>query len=226
MNGQININSLYQTVLAFIRGHIIFIAPAVLILFFIFIVLFSYTSSTVKPKIKISPVPTKTQASSLPAANTNLLPTQQEGLVSDGIAEEENDMGWSPVSVSDADFQGVTLTKTVFADGSIQYTSASSARTGSQNVTIVKDSIIIFQSKPMVNVLLSDYKNFFGAPQYKAIGSKFWGPNVITYIYLNRGAALMVDPSTNKVLVQMTFKPVSKDLFKSTYRLDLIGELQ
>ena len=78
----------------------------------------------------------------------------------------------------------------------------------------------------MVHVSINDYNNFFGKPDYTAYGSQFWGPNTITYVYMERGAALTVNQNTNAVVEQLLFQPVDKNIFKQVYESDITGPLQ
>jgi hypothetical protein len=221
---------------AFIKKYAIFIAPALLLALFIFMIVFSLTASISKTENVNTTVAVPTTFVGNTSGSTQKTPTaayiqntkyEDEDEPINGMAKGEtsDDLGWAPVQFSLQSLSDVKAAKTERTDGAFQYAYASKTP-GRNEVIIVREGNIIFQRTPVYNYILSQTLGYYGSPQYTAKGSKFWGQDVIAYIYLENGYAVIGDPKTDKALEQMYFQPVSKSEFKKAYPTDIIGELE
>jgi len=218
-------NDLIQKVIPFFKKYGIFIAPAFLFLLFMFLLIFSYESSpqksptnTSSPSQKIVSGTPSTLQKTVSASPTN---TSGEGMQQD---EKKDMIIWSNITLSDSDFADLNATKTTLPSGSTQYTYTSD-NPDRPNIIILKDGVNIFQRTPFTDTTMSDNTNFYGQPDYVAKGSQFWGPQVMTYIYLSRGIALVGDSSKDQLFEQIIFQPGTIDQFKQ-YDTDMIGKPQ
>ena len=220
----------FTKIVTFIKNNALFIAPVVLFLFFMFLLVFSYTQSPkTKYILQTTPAPTLSSTSegfvNSSPQNKSISPQPQITSASDGIgARESDDLGWAGNTFSSNDLSDVKADKTILADGSVQYT-YDSGTPNRPDMIIVKDGIIIFQRTPVYKTTIDDYKRFYKNPQYTAKGSRFWGQNTVTYIFLSKGFAFAGDTTTNQTVEQMYFKPVSLNEFKQKYAEDIIGDI-
>jgi len=211
------INQLIDNILPFFKKYGIFIAPLALFLFFMFLLVFSFTYQRGTTK---GTAPLQSNSPTATASNLESSPSfPRQGVVEQG---EENMPLWSSSSFSENDLNGTNYTKTTLSDGSIQY-SYDSDTPNRQKIIIVKNGVNIFQRTPLYNMTTQSASN--QTPDYTAKGSSFWGENAITYIYLSAGSAYVFDPNSKQILEQMIFQPGTIEQFKQ-YDTDIIGTPQ
>lgn len=213
-------------IINFLKKYGVFIAPVVLFIFFMFLLIYSYTRSPQQPQ-NGSPKPSQivnqitNNVSNTPQISISPSSTQASG----GMETDEKDTQvWSDASFDTSYFNNLNATQTTLSDGSIQY-SYDSDVPNRPNIIILKNGINIYQRTPFTNTPLSDQINYYGRSDYIARGSQFWGTNAITYIYLTKGIALIGDPINDQLFEQMIFQPGSLSLFEQ-YDTDMIGQLQ
>lgn len=226
---QNSINNVFTQILSFLKKYGLFIAPILLSLLFMLLLISSYTQSSY-PKGGTSidtPTPANQQGEDNSSNNSSSdISSPQSSSVQEnpeGMQEDERGMSlWTNQSFDENDMEGLNATKTVLADGSIQYTYNSDVP-NRPNIIIVKNDINVFQRTP-INAS-SDTPPANDQPDYVAQGSSFWGKNAVTYIYLSKGFAYVGDPPTQRVFEQMIFQPCSLDQFKQ-YDTDITGNIQ
>lgn len=118
----------------------------------------------------------------------------------------------------------VAFEKRQLPDGSTTYTYASD-NNNRPDMIMVKDGVVVFKRMIVVDMTVDNYIVGQGKPDYIARGSKFWGPDAVTYLYFRMGIAFVANPKTNVVFEDMTFKPVLPAQYKQIYGEDLIGNL-
>lgn len=216
-------NNLLQRGVLFFKKYGLFITPVLLFLFFMFLLVFSYTKSSTQKTTTIAPASSTGSSSSSSQSEEN--PSQTSYQKTEGIEADEIKMHiWTGRSFDPSDLDGYNATQTTLPDGSIQY-SYDSDNPNRPNIIIAKNGVNVFERTPFSNTSIADATDFFGKPEYVEYGSIFWGGNAVTYIYISRGVAFVLDPSTNQTLEEMIFEPGSMDLFKQ-YDTDMIGQPQ
>lgn len=68
---------------------------------------------------------------------------------------------------------------------------------------------------------ISDLTQPLGKPQQTINGSKTYGSYVVTYVYAEKGIAILGNPNTDIVYELHLFKPTTPTLYKETYGKDL-----
>jgi hypothetical protein len=218
-------NPFIQKVILFLKKYGIFIAPIFLFLLFMFLLLFSYTRP---PKQSLNNIPpSQTPNNNYTSSSPQYISPSPSSEQSSGTGMETDEKAmvmWTNSSFDQNDLSGLNSTQTTLADGSIQY-SYSSDNPNRPNIIIVKNGINIFQQTPFTDTPLTDNTNYYGTPDYKATGSKFWGANAVIYIYLSKGIAIVGDPNKNQMFEQMIFQPGTVQQFEQ-YDTDMIGAPQ
>lgn len=202
-------------IINFFKQYGLFIAPVILFIAFMALLIFSFTHSSSQKANTAGRALQGQQNNSSGGTSNGTSPTETNNQPSstqvggEGLQESERDMPmWNAEQVPDSEFDGLNATKTILPDGSTQY-SYYSDNPNRPNIIIVKGGIDVFQRTPVQADM--DTTQIF--PDYIAHGSKFWGANVITYIFLSKGFAYVGDPQTNKVVEQMIFQPSTIEQF-------------
>jgi len=191
----------------FLKKNKLFLFAAILVLFFLFVVAISFYS------------PSQKQITSNTATPTNsIFPHSSNSSAQLEPGELKQD--WGPVAVSDNDLQG-SIGRESLSDGSTKY-SYTSSNPNRPDVIITKNGLIIFQRQSTFNEKIEDYLPFLGKPEYTILGSNFYGPDAITYIYPSRGTALVANLKTDLIFEQLTFQPVAINEFEQKYGDDII----
>lgn len=221
-------------VIPFFKQYGIFIAPLLLFLFFMFLLVFSYTRSPQK-----NPSNTASTVSQTPTNEASTFPSpevSQETISSspapsgtttsgEGIQDSEKNLTeWSGTGLSDSDFADLNPIKTTLSDGSIEYTYDSGVP-NRPNLILLKNGVNVFQRTPFTDTTLSENTNYYGKPDYIAKGSQFWGANAVSDIYLEKGITLVGDTSKDQLYEQIIFQPTTIDQFKQE-DTDMIGQPQ
>lgn len=117
--------------------------------------------------------------------------------------------------------------KTTLSNGATRYTFASPL-VSRKNEVIVKDNQVIFErilvpesSKDPGYVRISQYEKEYGKPQQIIRGSRFYGNLIRTYIYADKGFALIGNPITDEVFEVHTFLPTSVENYIQQYGEDI-----
>lgn len=117
--------------------------------------------------------------------------------------------------------------KSILSNGSTRYT-LTSPFISRKNEVIVKDNLVIYERllKPKSTTgkkyaQISDYEKEYGHPQKIIRGSLFYGNLIRTYIYADRGFALIGNPFTNEVLEIHIFTPTTVENYIKQYGEDI-----
>jgi hypothetical protein len=218
-------NELIQKMISFCKRYWVFITPLVLLVFMLLLV-FSYQNAS-KKTTKISPTISPNQTAPIVISRQSHFipePTTAGKKTGQGeMQEDEREMVvWAPLRFFESDLSGINFRKQTLSDGYTQYTYDSDTR-NRPTIIIVKNGVNVYQRRVMHNTI---YDNTDTAPpDYIALGSKFWGSNMYTYVYLSKGIAYVVDLSTKQVLEEMVFQPTSIEQFR-VYDDDPIGVLK
>ncbi len=124
------------------------------------------------------------------------------------------------------DLPGI-IGKATLSDGATRYT-FSSPLISRKNEVIVKDNQVIFErilvpesSKDPGYVRISQYEKEYGKPQQTIRGSRFYGNLIRTYIYANKGFALIGNPITDEVFEIHTFNPTTVENYIQEFGEDI-----
>ncbi|MBA3723977.1 MAG: hypothetical protein H0W89_03745 [Candidatus Levybacteria bacterium] len=196
-------------VLAFLRRNKLLILALVLVLFFLLILFLSATS----PSENIQPNRTSTPGATAPSGGTNPTMKSQLDIQKPAII-------WSPTRFSEDTLKNVQFTKTPAPEGGIKY-SISSSNPNRPNEIIVEDGVVVYQRAVITDRYIYNYTNTLGAADFNFQSSRFYGPNTVTYVYLEEGTAFVADAKTTLVKEQLSFQPVSFDAFKQKYAQDI-----
>ncbi len=158
-----------------------------------------------------------------PSGPTNPPPSIESGQPDAATFEKTWEESASYVFSEDY-LKGFAFEKKQLADGSTTYTYASD-NPKRPDMLMVKNGEVILKRMIVVDMTVDNYVLGQGKPDYIARGSRFWGPEAVTYIYFKMGLAFVADPKTNTVFEDLSFKPVSPRDYKRVYGEDIIGEL-
>lgn len=132
----------------------------------------------------------------------------------------EQQQTWNPVLFSQIDTSGKKLTATTLSDGSTKYTYPSDDP-NRPNELVVKNDTIVYHRTTVSQKYVYNYTNNLEAPDYTFEGSRYYGPNTITYLYLKRGTGFVADSKTTLVQEQFIFQPMTLEEFKQQYGSDV-----
>ena len=117
--------------------------------------------------------------------------------------------------------------KTPLPDGTTRYTFGSEFVTR-KNEVITKDGKAVFErilipisSKSVGYARMSDFTKRYGQPQNKAIGSRFHGPFITTFIYANKGFAVIGNTRTDEAFEIHQFAPTTPQEYRRLYGDDI-----
>jgi hypothetical protein len=200
----------------FLKKNALLLCAILLVLFFFFILYLSATST-----------PSTTNSTSSQGHTTTIRPTtiptqSPTPQPKKSLSEYDQAITWSSEHFSNLDVQNVPLSRTPQADGSIKYTYASLQPSRPNEIT-VKDTIVVAKRTVVTQKYIYNYTNTLEAPDYTFIGSKFYGPNTTTYVYLNKGIAFVADSDSTMVKEQLVFQPTSLEDFKQKYGGDIVS---
>lgn len=116
--------------------------------------------------------------------------------------------------------------KKLLPDGSSEYL-LTSYLLGRDSKVIAKDGQILFRrlinftsdNKPLPK--FSGYQKKLGDPEEIITGSKYYGYNIHTYIYPNKGYSLVGNPQTDEIFELQRFTPTTLDDYKTKWTEDL-----
>ena len=114
--------------------------------------------------------------------------------------------------------------KEVSTGGETKYFSASSNPERSDLTIAGPDGFPIFEritTPPDSPLLLSKFSNLYGQAKWIFNSSVFYGSSARTYIYPDRGLALIANPITDQVLEQHIFQPMRVEEYLRKYGDDI-----
>lgn len=200
-------------ILPFLKRNYLFLLAIGLVLFFFYIIYLSITGSSNPPQQTKKVTPTTTPV----VSQTSIAPSEK---IKKPLTTYRNEITWSPTRYSEVNFYGIPTTKTQLQDGSEKYTYASTDPKR-PNEFIVKDDVITYHRSEITNKYTYHYTGTLGPPDYTFVGSKYYGPDSVTYVYLSRGTAFVVDAKTTYLHEQFVFQPTNLEDFKVKYGSDV-----
>lgn len=110
-------------------------------------------------------------------------------------------------------------------NGSTEYTFDSSVIPGGNSI-ITQGGVIFFEKERtvdsnLIHPKISSYIKQYGQPDEIIKGSKYYGWMYWTYIYANKGFALVGNPNSDEVFEIQHFSPMSVDQYKNLFGQDL-----
>jgi hypothetical protein len=97
-----------------------------------------------------------------------------------------------------------------------------------KNEILTQDGVVVFerilapeQSSAPGHARISEYTRLLGDPQESLVGSRFYGPHVTTFIYADRGLALIGNTHTDEVFEIHTFTPTTVEQYRQLYGQDI-----
>ncbi len=189
----------------------LFLLGAALFLLILVIVLV-FSSQGGKQNFPTTPSPTPIQIDGTPRTQ-KIAPTQRTFIERTTLEEVE---------------QLPTIeNKVILPEGGTRYTLTSPLVTR-KNEIIVQNNQAVFERILVPEnrqdpgfVTLTEYKNEYGQPQETIRGSYFYGNLIETFIYADKGFALIGNPFTNEVYEIQTFAPTTVENYKARYGDDI-----
>lgn len=228
------LNQFIERLEPFFQKYGLFIAPVLLFLFFMTLLVISYTSQPSKQQTAVS-IPSQTQTNtnntssnsgtsgqtkSVPVPSYSLSPfPTSSGMDPDN--DEPNLPVWTGATFSPDDF-GIDIQQTTLTNGETQY-SYNSNTPNRPDIVIVKGGVNVFERTVMYNIPFD--ASVATSPDYISKGSLFWGNNAETYIYLSKGLADVIDTTNKQIVEEIIFEPNDLKQFQS-YDTDMIGTPQ
>ncbi|MGI8420165.1 MAG: hypothetical protein ACR2LN_06020 [Candidatus Levyibacteriota bacterium] len=213
-------------ILTFLMKNKIIFACGLFLLFFIFVLLYSlFASRSAKNSSTPIPHPAPVHTQAYPTQVYKNDETGQKSVTNALIEGEPMKNGWVPMTFTEESIQGTAYTKSTTPDGSVQYT-VPSINQARPNEIVTKDNTIVFQRALISGKTIDDYIASLGQPEYTYNESSYYGDDILVYLYLKKGIAIVAGPMTRLVFEQITFQPMSIDEFKSKYGADLTDQLK
>ena len=156
---------------------------------------------------------------------------QPEQLVPKGIISEESFSTFKEVEIGKTTEQELqtlsNLTEKTTQNPDTREFVYNSAFDYRENAIITEDSVAAFKRIIPVNPndwsspQISYYQNIYGTPQAEHVGSATYGRFMKTYIYADKGAAVIFNPSTGEVFEIQLFSPVTVDQYLEKWGSDI-----
>ena len=219
-------NELIQKLILFGKKYGLIIAAALLFLFFLFILAFSAFQSSKPsqtPQININPTTVQTQLNTSGRIPSHAVPSPSEIEPKGEMQEDEREMVvWAPGTVATKDLNSFSPTRTSLPDGTMKYSYITNTP-NRPNIIFIKNGINVYQRVAMHNTKFELDPD--DIPDYIAQGSKFWGSNMVTYIFLSKGFAYVADTNKKLVLEEIIFQPTDIETFKQ-FNDDITGQIK
>jgi hypothetical protein len=200
----------------FLKKNALLLCAVILVLFFFYILYLSAISTSKTPENQ----PANERGNTTVIRPTTIPTLSPTAPPKKSLAAFEKETPWTPEHFSNIDFGTVQVSSTSLPDGSTKYTYPS-LQSNRPNELTVKDDIIIAKRTVVTQRYIYHYTNTLTAPDFTFFGSKFYGPDTTTYVYLKKGIAFVADSKSTMVKEQLIFQPTSLEDFKLTFGEDI-----
>lgn len=114
---------------------------------------------------------------------------------------------------------------TVLSNDKIQYTYKSKLD-ARDNMVVTQSGVAVFErfikiEENLEKYPLGYYEKIYGSPEREILGSKFYGVTYTTYIFANKGIALIGDAKSGDIVEVQTFMPTSVDTYLKQWGEDI-----